>query len=86
MIKFPKHKAGLSLEHNEHLNYYATVEDECINNSLYAKEHWISEDQYWKAIETNECWALTWYPDTPVGYCLYRAADLDELLKFVDEG
>lgn len=40
----------------------------------------MSEEQKAKAIETQEVWVLTWYPDTPVGHFQLLACDLDVLL------
>jgi hypothetical protein len=81
-MKFPNHKASLHLTHNEHLGYYRTVADAIEGGDFgYKDEDWISEEQKQKAIETNECWILQWYPHTPVGFNLMSAADLDLLLK-----
>lgn len=81
MIEFPKHEASLHLTHNDHKSYYMTVE-QCIQEDYhgYSKDSWTSEEQKQKAIKTNECWTLQWYPRTPVGFNLLSAADLDVLL------
>mgnify|MGYP001611763222 CR=1 FL=1 len=81
-MKFPEHKAGLYLNHNEHLTSYSTVEG-FIRDEYYDAKDFISQDQMKKAIETNQCWCLQWYPDTPVGLCRLLAADLDQLLDAV---
>ncbi len=77
---FPKHLT-LSLRHNDHKSSYMTVAEYCetVQNDL---ENWVSEEQRLKAIETNELWELQWYPDTPVGFCIKLAADLDVLLEW----
>jgi hypothetical protein len=79
-MKFPAHKAAMMLTHNEHLNCYVTVQ-----RAIEAKEHgyrdWVSDEQKQKAIDTNECWFLQWYPETAVGFCILAAADLDVLLE-----
>lgn len=79
-MEFPKHEASLHLTHNNHKGYYATVE-QAIKDEDFGYRDWVSEEQKQKAIDTNECWYLQWYPNTPVGFCLLAAADLDVLLK-----
>lgn len=80
---FPKHFA-LHLIHNEHKLSYASVAD-----SIAMEDHgytdWVSEEQKTKALDTNECWYIQWYPETPVGFHTMAAADLDVLLKAVNE-
>lgn len=80
-IQWPKHRASLHLTHNDHLSYYRTVK-EAIEDSDhgYGDDCWVSPEQKQKAIDTNDCWTIQWYPDTPVGFCLLSAADLDVLL------
>jgi hypothetical protein len=81
-MNFPKHEAALHLTHNEHKSYYLTVK-ECIADSShgYTEECWVSPEQMQKAITTNDCWTLQWYPHTPVGFLILTAADLDVLLE-----
>ena len=81
MIEFPKH-LSLVLTHNEHLLSYDTVEYE-VGFGHHGYDCWVSEEQREKAISTNDCWTLQWYPDTPVGFCILSAADLDVLLAAV---
>ena len=78
-MKFPDHKAGLFLTHNEHLNYYRTVA-QSIDEGDHGYQDWVSDEQKEKAIATNDCWFLQWYPESPVGFCLMAAADIDVLL------
>lgn len=80
-MKFPDHKAALYLKHNDHLSCYQTVQ-EYIDNKDFGYDSWVSEEQKQKAVETNDCWVLQWYPDTPVGFCVLAAADLDVLLEY----
>lgn len=80
-LLFPEHKASLHLTHNDHKSYYLTVADAIRDGDHgYKDSDWISEEQRQKAIDTNECWTLQWYPNTPVGFCLMSAADLSALL------
>lgn len=75
---FPEHKASLTLTHNEHRDYYESVEDwEAFHDD--GTVDWLSQEQRAKAIETDSVWCLQWYPDTPVGFCRLFAADLEAL-------
>ena len=76
---WPKHDASLHLTHNEHKAYYLTVA-QAIAEDNHGYCEWVSEEQKQKAIDTNDCWYLQWYPNTPVGFNLLAAADLDVLL------
>lgn len=79
---FPDHKASLHLTHNDHKSCYQTVEQSIRDKDFgYAEDDWVSEEQKQKAIVTNDCWTLQWYPDTPVGFYKMSAADLDVLLE-----
>lgn len=76
---WPKHEASLHLMHNDHKSYYHTVA-QAIESDDFGMDEWVSEEQKQKAIATNDCWILQWYPATPVGFCVLAAADLDVLL------
>lgn len=78
---FPSHKGALHLCHNEHLSHYGTVQ-RAIEDDDLGMSDWVSQEQKQKAIDTNDCWTLQWYPDSPVGFCIIAAADLDVLLEF----
>ena len=81
-MKFPRHEASLHLTHNQHKAYYRTVQDEIDDDGHgYREDDWISSEQRQKAIDTNECWTLQWYPDTPIGSYVLSAADLEPLLE-----
>lgn len=83
-IKWPRHAASLHLSHNEHKACYRTVASE-IADGAHGYDNWVSEEQKQKAIDTNDCWFIQWYPDTPVGFCNLAAADLDVLLEAVSK-
>lgn len=74
----PKHKAGLSIRHNEHKNYYETAKEWVIDNEWC---EWENEEEKQKAIDTNEIWTLQWYPETPVGFFGIAAPTLADLLR-----
>ena len=79
-FEFPKH-LSLTLTHNEHANYYQTVAESIDQEDHgYRDDDWVSPEQRQKAIDTNECWTLQWYPDNPIGFYILLAADLSELL------
>lgn len=84
MLEFPKHKCGMMLHHNGHITCYETVA-EAIASGNYDDEDWVSDEQRQKAIETNECWSISWYPHTAVGFYTFLAADLEPALKAARE-
>lgn len=61
-MKFPEHKCGLHLSHNEHRDVYEIVQD------YYEPDDFISSTDRQKCIDNNDCWKLQWYPDTPIGF------------------
>lgn len=86
MINWPPHKASLHLTHNDHKSYYKTVAEAIEQDDFgYGDDDWVSPEQKQKAIDTNECWTLQWYPETPVGFCKLSAADFDVLLAAANE-
>lgn len=90
-MKFPSHKAGLQLSHNEHKNVYETVEEytgdlmSCGDEDPNSLGDWISQEQKDKAIKEQDFWELHWYPDTPVGFYRLWAYDIDELLRVAND-
>jgi hypothetical protein len=80
-FQWPKHDASLHLTHNDHKSSYRTVQEAINDGDLgYCRDDWVSPEQKQKAIDTNDCWTLLWYPNTPFGFCKLSAADLDVLL------
>jgi hypothetical protein len=65
------------MQHNEHKDYYQSVEG-------YIKENpnmnWVSKAEMENAIETDDMWAVQWYPDTPIGFYWVAACSLEALL------
>ena len=75
-FKWPRHAASLHLTHNQHKAYYQTVAQSIEQDDHgYQADCWVSKEQKAKAIATNECWTLQWYPNTPVGF--FHAYPLD---------
>lgn len=83
-MKIPKH-IRFALEHNEFASNYKTAAETITSGDDYYNDGWISEEQKQKAIETNSIWTAHWYPNTPIGFCLIHAADLDVLLAALEE-
>jgi hypothetical protein len=77
-MKFPPHKCGLYLTHNEHKDLYQTLEewyeDQADNYDLLPSE-------FAECLEANEFWSLHWYPETPVGFYTAAASSLEKLLE-----
>lgn len=80
---FPKHKGGMFLTHNEHKNTYDSAGQWIVENT--DRVSWASDEAKLRSIETDEIWAIQWYPDTPVGFCAVAAPTLEELLKLANE-
>lgn len=75
----PKHKCGLHFMHNDHINIYMTIEEN------YNKEQFVSEEEWEKAIRTNNVWCLEWYPETPIGFHVICASSLEAIEQAVKE-
>jgi hypothetical protein len=75
----PKHKCGLHLMHNDHINIYMTIEEN------YNKDQFVSEAEWEKAIRTNNVWCLEWYPETPIGFHVICASSLEAIEQAVKE-
>ena len=80
-MKFPNHKAGLYLTHNQHKDYYETVEEHVNEYVNMDKEYFVSEEDYQKCVDTNELWELQWYPETPIGFHKVIGSSLEIVLQ-----
>jgi hypothetical protein len=90
-MNFPSHKAGLYLTHNQHKDYYETVEEHINEYANMSKNDFVSPEDYQRCVDTNELWELQWYPDTPIGFhkvlgsslevVMVRAMEIDAELK-----
>lgn len=75
----PPHKGSCTISHNDHLNNYATVEQEEEFHAEWFKGSWVSGESREFAIKNNQLWSIQWYPETPVGFsnlCAGRWADI----------
>ncbi len=76
----------MTLTHNDHAVNYQTVSDAIESNDHgYTDDCFISKEQKKKSIEKNEHWMVQVYPDTPIGFYIFSACDLDALLLHVDK-
>lgn len=80
-MKLPKHKCGLHLTHNQHKDYYESIETYVTHDHF----DWKSDEHKERAIATDEIWELQWYPETPVGFCCVAAPTLSECIAFALE-
>jgi hypothetical protein len=83
-IKLPAHKCGLYLTHNQHRDYYDKLVDFIADGNLAGD--FASPEDMQRAIDTDECWVLQWYPNTPVGFCRVAAPTLAEVLALAEKG
>ena len=81
-MKLPKHEASLTIRHNQHKDYYQSIED---YTEDYDNTDWISEEDKQKCIDTNELWEIQWYPITPVGFHMIIGSSLELVLKYANE-
>jgi hypothetical protein len=81
----PKHEISLNIEHNPHKTYYEKLADYIRQVSLDEPDDWTYEGEKEKAIENDEIWILTYFPDTPVGHIKVAASNLSNLLKWAAE-
>ncbi|MGA3170344.1 MAG: hypothetical protein ABSE62_04965 [Chthoniobacteraceae bacterium] len=81
-MKFPAHKCGLFLSHNEHRDVYQTVTEFIGDGLAYSFR---DETSMYQCIATGELWTLHWYPETPIGFHLIAAPTLEELLAFAEQ-
>lgn len=82
-LNFPPHKCGLYLTHNEHRDTYENLA-EWLENHPAREGLFFSQEAKERAIKTDECWVIQWYPDTPVGFLIAAAPTLGELLEAVN--
>lgn len=84
VVNLPAHKCGLYLTHNEHLDYYEKLADFIATRQGLADD-FESPAQLERAVATDECWVLQWYPDTPVGFNRVAAPTLEDALRLAGD-
>lgn len=80
MIELPKHKCGLSIEHNMWVAYNESVSEYL--SELTCPPIWESQGHQARAISTNQLWEMQWYPETSINFHKIAAPTLEELLSF----
>ena len=78
-IKFPHHMS-LSIEHNQHKNYYEKLEDYLKNDGGLPRSKHLTSEEYKKCIETDELWEIQFYPISPISFHYIAAPTLYEAL------
>lgn len=80
MIELPKHKCGLSIEHNMWVAYNESVSEYL--DELTCPPVWESQEHLDRATSTNQLWEMQWYPRTSLNFHKIAAPTLEELLTF----
>lgn len=85
-LALPPHKCSLTLEHNDHRNYYQSLADylKDVEARGGTEPDWESPEARQRAIDTDEYWTLQWYPNTPVGFNHVAAPTLEECLALAN--
>jgi len=82
-IQWPPHLGGLFISHNQHHEYYETIEQALygtITYPTYDPADFSDPTEIAKAIATDSVWTIQWYPNTPIGFKRVHAATLDKAL------
>jgi hypothetical protein len=82
-LKFPAHMGEMTLVHNAHRNVYEPIEQWIRENTWC---DWENEEAKARAIASDDCWTLQWYPHTPVGFNAVAAPTLEEVLRLAGDG
>lgn len=77
---FPAHKAGMTLDHNDHHSSYMSAADRIKDLGDWCD--WESEEAKQRAIDTDSIWTLQWYPQTPIGFLAVAAPTLAEVMAY----
>jgi len=82
MFKFPEHQNSLTLDHNDNLACYQTVEQEISRDRYngYRDDNWVSVEEKQKAIETNELWSFKWHGKSRSDFAQKHASSLEALI------
>ena len=83
MIKLPKHKCSLTIQHNPHKDLYETAEQWLSEQGdCYT---WEMDETREQAIEDNEIWTLQWYPDTQIVFIAIAAPTIYSLFEYAEQ-
>ena len=84
-MKFPPHKASMTITHNQHKDYYQDITKYIQEEERENHFNWPNDKERELAIATNEIWEVHWYPKTPIGFHCVVAATFDKALEFACE-
>jgi len=82
---FPRHKVCLSINHNNHRVYHESIERYIDDLESGSSSPWKDSNARERAIDTDELWEMTWFPDTSAGSYSICAPTLTELLTYAKE-
>lgn len=83
-MKFPAHKAGLYLSHNEHKGVYESVEF-FLKDQGFWEEGCASDSDQTAMINSDTIWMLQWYPRTPITSLRVVAPTMEKCLQYALE-
>lgn len=81
---FPPHKCGLHVTHNEHKDYYETLTEYLGERDFLDIAYWKDAEARKRALDTNECWQIKWYPDVPIGFYHVFAPTFAEVVELAN--
>lgn len=81
-MELPKHKASLTICHNDHKDVYETPEQWIVDHDDWCE--WKNDEDKQRAIDTDSIWTIQWYPETPIGFITVAAPTLPELLEWAN--
>jgi hypothetical protein len=82
--RFPAHKCGLHLTHNDYKDNYETINQVFAEDSQGYYSDMTPEDKA-ECIRTDSLWTLHWYPDTPVGFFVVHGPTLERVLELANK-
>lgn len=80
-MKFPNHKYGMLINHNEHKLYGRTVK-QFFEDAAADKSEFESMEKKQECIDKNEIWMMQLYQNSPQVSRTIYAPSFEELIKF----
>lgn len=79
-IKLPRH-VSIHIEHDDHKSVYEKLTTWMADRfRKVTVAEFASPEAMQRAIDTDSCWSVQWYPDTPIGFYTVYAPTLEEAL------
>lgn len=78
-LRFPAHKCGLYLTHNEHKDIYQPLAKWLVDREFDDID--LGPEDREECIRTDSLWHLQWFPDTPVGHYSIYGPTLESVLQ-----